>query len=287
MANAIIGFPRWSEEVVYSGGSWSTFNPLSNLNAPPLSLAARSNGTTLAATQFKGVLTKPRRARMISLCGHNLSADAKVRVALYADLAATELLETTGWVDVWSVVYPWDQVEWEDDQFWTGKYSNEEVDGYAATRPLVMTGSYAILSFTVEIDDVNNPDGTIILGMCDVAAVWQLSVNPIPTSQFGFRPRSTVVEADGGAKYFNRRDKPRVFVGSIPFLPRDEAMTKGFEHQRQLDIDKPFIWIMNPEDATHLIRESYLARNADLPLLAYTASVRSNALPIALEEVIS
>lgn len=290
MANsnkAVLGFPRWTDKATFTsdGGAAAAGYGASNLGALPLAQVWRSADATAANTKFLAVLDQRRGVRLLALVGHNCSLAATIRIRLYSDAAATALLYDSGTEAVWPVVYPFGTLEWWQDNWWSGKYTAEEIAGYRPTRPFWLDQLYFARAIRVEITDGGNAAGTVECGLFEIAQGTQASVNFSFGAQYGFRFRSQAVEALGGVKYFERRDKPRVFKGEIQYLPRDEAMSAWFELHRQLDLDTPFLWMPNPTSTVNLLRECFLARTVDPGLLAY-ASPGRDRIPISLEEVL-
>jgi hypothetical protein len=288
MQNAVIGFPRWTDRAAFlpDGGAYAAGYPVANLGLLPLSRAARSASAEPSATRFLAVLDKPRPVRLVAMVNHNGSLDGEFRLRLYADAALSEpAVHDTGWRPFWPPVYPLETLEWEDDQWWSGQYSTEEIAGYRATRPIWLDRLYLAQAVRVEVRDPGNPDGFFQCGLFEIAQGWRVSVNFQLGAEQGFRARTQALEALGGVKYFDRREKPRVFAGAIDFLPRDEALAKAFEHQRQSDLDRPFLWLPDPDATIHLLRQCWLARNADLGLMRYAAHDR-DGVPLKFEEVL-
>ncbi|MCM8736015.1 hypothetical protein M5E06_17925 [Azospirillum sp. A1-3] len=284
---AVIGFPRWTDRITFAqpaGSTSSATYPVTNLGSLPLAQVWRSASADAADTQFTATLDRARGVRLLALVGHNISLLGKIRVRLYSDTDLTALLYDSGWIDAWPVVYTPDQLEWEDDNWWSGQYADLEITGYRWTRPLWLDAQVLARGIKVEVDDTTNSAGYIECGMFEVSQGWQVGINFSYGAQYGFRFRSQSVEAIGGAKYFERRDKPRVFKGQISYLEREEAMAKAFEHQRQMDIDTPFLWMPDPTSTTNLLREVFLARNVDPGLMAYSTFNRDQ-VPLAFEEV--
>lgn len=281
----VIGWPRWTPDVTWSGGSWSATYPVANLGLLPLSRVARSSSAATADTQFIGTLSASRPIRALALARHNITVGGRMRVRLYGDAARTIMVFDSGWFDVWPEVFPYETLEWEDDAWWTGKYTAAEIAGYAPTRPVWLGAVYLARAFRVEIDDTANPAGFVQIGLCEVAQGWQVSVNPSPGYAEGHRFRTEVAEALGGVRYFERRDKPRVARGTIENLSRDEAMARGFELHRQADLDQPFLFFPFPDETLHWLRTAFVARLVDPGLIAFS-SFNRNSFPFAVEEVL-
>lgn len=286
---AVIGFPRWTEKGVYAanGGTYNATYPVTNLNSLPLSRVARSSSAAAADTKFKITLDKPRPIRLLAFVRHNASLDATFRIRLYSDAALTTLLYDSGTGEqFWPPVYPNGTLEWEDDGFWSGQYSTDQITGYRVTRSIWLDQFYLAQAILVDVVDTTNPAGFFECGLFEVAQGWQVGVNFAIGAQYGFRARTQTIEALGGVKFFDRRDKPRQFNGSIDYLSRDEALARAFEHQRQHDLDIPFLWLPHPDDIIHPLRRSYLARNMDLGLLSYAQALDVDSVPLRFEEVL-
>lgn len=189
------------------------------------------------------------------------------------------------WTDAWPAVYV-DSPEWEDDNFWDQKYTQEEIKGYRATRPFVLDQVYLARMFTVEVDDPFNSEGKISIGMLDYSKGWQMSVGFDIGSDYGFRGRTKVMESDGGVKDFDRKDKPRTFNGNVQSMPYDEVMEQGFEDFRVNDLDGPALWVPHPDDPRHWLRNCFMSTNVELGKFKYVNSSKNSSVPIALEELL-
>ena len=279
-----MGFPRWTSDVTWAGGAWSASYPASNLGNLPLNRVARSSTLLTTSTQFTATLSAQRPVRAIGLVRHNLSLAALMRVRIWSDAGASVLVYDSEWIEVWPPVYLPGDLEWEDDNWWRGRYTPDEVANVSATRPLWLEGLRMARVIKIEFDDATNADGYVQLGMCEIAQGWQLGMNPAPGFEEGFRFRTEQAEGLGGVRYFNRREKPRVARGEVD-LARDEAMGRGFELQRQFDIDTPFLWFPFPDENLHWLRTAFLARNVEPGRIAWGLVSRSR-YPIAIEEVL-
>jgi hypothetical protein len=282
--NCIIGTPRWTGRATFTGGSWHVTYPVSNLKRLPLSYVARSTDALAASTQFVATLSEDSPVRLIALVRHNLTLAATFRVRLYSDAGLTELVYDSEVIDVWPVVYPASTIEWEDNNWFTGKYTDEEIAGYVWTRPLWLGAVYIARAIKVEIFDATNPAGYVEVGLCEIAQGWQASVNFAYGLEHGFESRSEGQEALGGEMYFDRRPLKRLARGEIRMLPHDEAMAKGGEFFRRHDKAEPFLWFPFPDTQVHWVRDTYLARNAELPLMALARFGRDR-FPFSFREV--
>lgn len=283
--NCIFGFNRWTEEAAFTGGSWNATYPATNLGSLPLSKVARSSDATTASTQFVATFSQQRPIRLLALVRHNCSLDASFRVRLYGDTGLTELVYDSGWLNVWPACYSPENLDWEDDNWWTGGYTEDEIQGYPWTRPLWLGQAWLARAIKVEIDDTGNDDGYVQLGLCEIAQGWQPSNNFRYGLEQGFESRSDSQQALGGAEYFDQRPLQRVARGEIPGLSHDEALERGFELLRRSDRVTPFLWFPFPDSSEHWLREVYLARFSELGLLGHV-SFNRDRFPFAVREVV-
>lgn len=284
-ANAVIGFPRFTESFGFSGGSWEALYPAANLRLLPLSRVARSTDADPASTQLVATTTTARLVQLLAFVGHNASLEGSFRIRLYADTGLGVLLQDTGWQQFWPPVYAYGSLPFGDPSFFTLKYSDEERAGLTWTRAVWLDRGHVARAVKVEIDDPDNSDGFFQCGLFEIAQGWPVSANFGYGAEYGFRGRTQSAEALGGARWFERRDKPRIFRGQVQYLARDEALARAFEQQRRHDLDQPFLWLPHPDEPLHWLRNAFLARNTELGLMSYAAFGRDR-VPLALEEVL-
>lgn len=281
---AIVGFPSWRPDATMSGGSWNASYPVSNLLTDDISRVARSSDATTASTTFDVTLSQSRRTRMVGFINHNASFSGLFRLTGYADLAKSNQLFQTDWKLFWPEVYGVYDLPWEDAREWTGQYTDREIADTVWTRPVWLDAYYELRVVTVEISDTTNADGYFQCGAFDIAEGHQVTMNPAYGAGYGFRFRTTVTEAKGGAKSFERLPKPRLFQGEIPYLNRDEALVIFYEMLRQNDLDVPLLWMPHPDEPQHWLRNTFWARQLDPGLFRY-ATFNRDAVPLYLEEV--
>lgn len=284
--NIILAFPNRADECTLSGGAWSATLPLANLKNRLISKVARSSDAALASTKFDAALTKTRGVRVAGLINHNLSLDALVRLRGGDDPTFAVVAYDSGWVEAWPAIYPSATMEWEDDNWWTGKLSEEDRAGYTATHlfilPAIKLGRY----WRVEIDDAANAAGYVQIGRLFLAAQWQPAWNHSYRDSIQFEDKSPVEEAIGGAEYFDKRTKYRVTRCSLDWLSDDEGYARALEMQRRQGITEEVLLIYNPADTVHRIRHSYLGRLRGLsPIEHPYYNVRK--LPVEIKEIVA
>lgn len=286
--NAVLGFGRWTPEFSFSagGGAWSALYPPSNLNALPLYLVGRTTSAQPGATRCTATCPQRVPVRLLGLVHHNASVNGRFRLSLYADTALATLLHTTGWQEFWPPAFPLGALPFESRNFWTGKYTQKQIANYMWTRPVWLPRTYLIQGLRLEVNDPLNPAGFFEMGLLDIAQGHQLQINFAPGSEFGFRFRTEEQEALGGVAYPERRDKPRVFRGTVENADHlREVMPFFWEALREHDLDVPMLWHPYPEQRTLWMRTCFLARLRDPGLIAH-ATAETDRLPILLEEVL-
>lgn len=273
--NAYFGFPRVTEQFpTLSGGSWRATYPLTNLQSLPLSQVARSLDATTGSTSIVATASSPQSCSVVALAGHNMTQAATIRVRTWTDTAGT-----TGLVDSSAM------------NVWAASYTAAEVAG---TLPLWFyrfadPGPATVGKMQIDITDTANPDGYVEAGYLEIAAAFDATYNFAPGAQYGLRWRSLAMEAIGGAAYIDRRDHPRVWKCEFQFTPRDDALDKFYELQRQHGMHQPVLFVPLPSETNHLLRTAMFARLLDPGLSTMrfmSASGLIDSVLLSLEEVI-
>lgn len=293
--NATIGWPVYRDfETLEPDGTFTATTedpeyPASQLGRLPIHHVWRSAAVTPGdpVPDEELVVTFDRDVELgtVAIVRHNLSGAGTYRVRLYADVARTVLLWDSNTQPMWPTVYADGQVPWEDDNWWELTYTERERRGQTWHQRLFVPELFYGRAVVVNLSDPTNENGYMQVGLLEVAGKRQFTVNFAPGADHGMRGRSEVEEARGGTKYRLRLPKPRVFEGRIAFAVEDEALGVFFELLRQNDINVPFFWSPNPENARHYLRTDYMAHNSKLGLLGYaTDDGKRHSVPLSLEE---
>lgn len=260
MANIIIAFPNLADEATLSGGTWSTGLPLANLQNRLLSRVARTANALAASTQFDTALVKDRPVRVLVLVGHNLSLAAtyRIRGATTADFAAP--VYDSGWLEAWPAVYDTLSLEWEDDRWWDGRLTGEDLAGYIRNLICVLPVAAIARYWRIEMSDTTNAAGYIEIGRLFVSGQWQPVINMSYGMGLGYESNSLVEESIGGTEYFDKRKNNRVLKFGLDWLNHEDAHSRALEIQRQADIHGEIFVIPDADDSAHLLRRSFLGR---------------------------
>ena len=282
MGNCIMAFPNRVDQATLSGGDWQA--PVANLKTRLLTQVARSSNTGLASTKVNIDLGKDRGITVLALIKHNLSTSARYRITAGTASGGGDLYDS-GWLAVWPEMFPWETLEWEQDNWWEGTISEEERYGYPAAIIHLLPAITAARYWTLEIDDQNNPAGYIEAGRLFVSEKWQPAVNMSWGAALGFETKTGVDESLGGSEFFDKRSPYRVSKLKFDWLGRDEAYAKALEMQRLLGVDGEVLLVQDPDDAVHRIRHSYLGRMRSLGSIDHTSPGRYG-VQIEIKEIV-
>lgn len=283
--NGVIGWPRCTEDIIWSGGNWRAMYPAGNSAVLPLGQVARSVDLAPASTRLVGILPRLTRIGLLVSVAHTLSVSSQWQVRIFGDPAGARLVWEKPRGAVWGIAYPAGTLEWEDENFWTGTFKASELAALSWNAPLLVEPAVMGCRIEIQIWDEGNPAGFVQHGLIEVAEAMRLPLNFSFGADFGFRSRSLRIEAEGGAIFPERRAKPRIFQGGIDLAPESWAAAQFFEFQRQADTTEPFFWWMQPDDVLETHRSAFLARNADLGLQKLV-HYRRRALPLNFVEVL-
>jgi hypothetical protein len=262
MANIQFQFYTRAPAATLSGGSWLVGAPLANLKVDPpeLSLRARSTNLLLASTKLNIDLgTTNVSVRMIGVAVHNLSRDARIRFSGGTTSGGSDVY-SSGWLDVWPAVYLPEDLEWEDDNWWTGRISAEQAEGYPAHGMHDTGANYLARYWTIEIDDPTNSDGYVEIGHLRLGPVWSPERNFAPGAAFGWEPRDVSERSLGGVTYSEERPPARVLRIVLRDLSEIEAFGAVLDAQRRLGTRAPFFVVQDPDDAARALQRNFLAR---------------------------
>lgn len=258
--NVYLAYNNRANVCTLAGGSWTAGLPLDNLKDRVLSRPARSVDTDLASTQFDVTLPRLRGLRVIALCRHNMGNAAKWRVRLWRDVARTVLVADSSWMPVWSTVKDSLYYEWEDDEFWAGTISNEDISGFFWNAAYLLPDTVSAQSISIEIYDEENAAGYVQIGRLFLGSGWQPAWNMSYGATLGYEPLTEVSKALDGTEYFDERPLYRVAKFSLDHLREEEALEGALELQRVCGISGEVFFIWSPADVRQSVRRSFLGR---------------------------
>lgn len=266
MTNILVLHPNRADAATLSGGSWEANLPLTNAQSRVIKRVARSTDTDLTSTKFDVALDRARNMRVLVLIGHNLSPDtAKWRIQAANDSGFTDVVydggsETGPNPDVWPALYPTLTLDWEDENWWSGKPTAEDIAGFTWSAIHILPSLVFARYWRVEIFDELNADGYVEFGRLFMAGQWQPTRNYSYGAQLGFETDTAIEVSLAGTEFFDEREPYRVFSFSIDNLGRDEAMARALELTRRAGISGEVFVVPDPDDLTNMVRRAFLGR---------------------------
>lgn len=195
-----------------------------------------------------------------------------------------------GWVDVWPAVYNTSDLEWEEDNWWSGKYLESDIEGYIHTVSVLLPDGLRPLYLRWEFRDANNPDGFVEAGRLFMGRGWQPVYNANYGATLGWQTSTDVQEAISSAEFFDVRTPYRVAQLKFDVMTEDEGLTKPFEITRLSGIDGEVLFMWNPEDTIHATRRQFLGRFRTLSPLEFPEGFINGAfrssMPFEVKETV-
>jgi len=271
--NIMLGFPNRTDEATLSSGSWTTSLPLSNLQTRQIAEVARTTNTDESSTRFIIDFGQPRKIDILSMINHNASFDAKITIdsSTVSNFAS---IQDTYSGDVWAGVSDadWiiDDLEWENDSYWLGSYTAEDIAGFTSNSTHILQTFRAARYWRVQIQDELNEDGFFQFGRLFVGPAVQPTVNYSFGSGLSYETNTAIETALSGAEYFDIREPFRVFRFSLEMMPGNEAYGKFLEIIRRAGVHGEIFVIPDPEDDLQGLRRNFMGRNRQLNPLEQT-----------------
>lgn len=282
---AMWGWPQYvDDQATLEGGMFQGDYAVTNLkDVVELANVARTLTADDGAFEVKCAFNRQRAVRISWLLRHNFGITAKWQRLYYRNVDYTDLVYDTGKTLVWPVLDL--DTEWEDDNHWTRTYTEAQRKGTQTLALDVLPQRVFCQSVITRVFDSTNPDSYLQASVIGHDRDIQNSVNFGFGARYGFEPRTLSQEAEGGAEYFERRTKRRIFNGEIRFLPRQEVLENMYELQRLADIDRPFVFISNPSASSTWLREAAFVRHVSLDPMVRAAAGR-DSVPFNYKEAI-
>lgn len=256
---ALIAYPNRTDAATLSGGSWLGSLPLTNLQSRIISKVARSVDLQFTSTKFNVVLDRARLVQVMALVNHNLSANASYRIRAYSD-SFTTLVYDSGVTPVWPIVYAWPTLEWEQDNWFTGSYNEEDKIGYTLTMSVNLPAPIFCSTLAFELFDNTNPSAFVQVGRLFIAPAWTPTISMSMGASLGYETQTVVDTSLSGADYFDRRTPYRVAKFSLKWMTEDEGNVFALDMQRQLGIDQEVFFMWDVNDTIHRLRRSFVGR---------------------------
>lgn len=218
----------------FSGGSWLTALPLSNLADRDLSFVARSSDDSQASTTILIDHGSAKAARVLQIVGHNLSSSATIRWDRGSTSGGTEVVSGTP-QNVWAFTpLSYDGVQYQ-------------------TSPVVQASQTSARYEKITINDEYNEDGYIQLGYLWISTIWQPTYDMTYGIKDGIIDLSVKDRSDGGNLWVTRKRRLRTVSFALPRL----SLTEGaqlHDFQVSLGITEPILYLPNITSAEEMQR---------------------------------
>ncbi|KHK02790.1 hypothetical protein [Desulfovibrio sp. TomC] len=284
MATGLLCWPNYADQAAFAGGVWQT--PLVNLRDRFLTRVARTAGLSLEATRFDVDLSRDRTIKVVAIPSHTLSPSARIRIRCFADAARTILRADSGWSDVWPPVYATAELEWEADNWWSGRVLPEDVARMSKTFLHLLPRQVFCRYLSVDIDDQANPAGYIDLSRLVVVPGWQPNFNFSYGVSLAWESATLTEASLSGAEHFEERPPYRVVSFRLDYMDRIEATNQALAMTRALDISGEVFFVFDPANPLLMQQRSFLGRLRQLSPLEHVAC-NINGMAFEIKEVVA
>lgn len=260
MANVLICYPNRADEVTLSGGAWSAGLPRANLQTKDIKRYARTTNALTTSTQFVASFPASRAIRMVSLVNTNLSRDASCRIRWATDAGFTDVVYDSGTVQMYADgIVPFGSIDWEEEGFWDGRLSTEQISWYPRDLIHVMDGNKWGRYLKVELFDTTNAAGYVQAGRLFVGKGFQPEWNISYGRQITHSSGTGVSETLARREIFDPKPLVRTETVDLDWLSEDEGITL-FDLERQLDISSELFYAYDYANQVTRMRWSFLGR---------------------------
>lgn len=276
---------------VLSGGGAVATMPLINLQDRQLGVKWRTPDLSPDSSKFYFSMPPKNLVKVAALANHSLSLDAQHRLRYsYTDATLNTFDYDTGWIDVWPAVYTTYELEFEEDNWWSGKYLEEDLVGYTHTLSVILPDAARPLYWRWEFSDMNNADGFVEAGRLFFAKAWQPIFNANFGATLGWQTGTDVQEAISGAEFFDVKTPFRVAQFKLDVMTEDEGLTGPFEIMRKMGVDGEILFMWDPTDTIHATRRQFLGRLRTLSPLEFPEGFINGAfrtsVPMEVKELV-
>lgn len=286
--NLILCHPnRIGGTTVLSGGAWVESLPLANLQDRALARIARSVNLDLSSTKFTITFDRQRTIRVLALLAHRISTAGRIRIqASDQDDFATLKYDQT--VDAWPAAggdWNIDELEWENDNYWLGSYSQEDTEGQTAIFLHLLPTPVQARYWRVNIIDPTNPAGHVDIGRAFIGdGLLNTKINYSYGASLGYEDNTGVETAVSGAEFFDPREPLRVMRFQLAYMDADEGFAQALELTRRAGTWKEVLVIADPTDSIYASQRNFVGRLRQLGPLEQ-AAFRLNSMSFEIKEL--
>lgn len=285
--NVIICHPNRIDGATLSGGAWVESQPLPNIQDRAFARVARTIDLAALSTWFVISFDRQRSIRAIAIIAHNITTGGRIRIRA-SDAADFSVLRYDETRDAWPAASAdWDinTLEWENDNYWLGSYSQEDAEGQTPISQRVLPEAVQARYWRVDIIDPANPDGFIDIGRVFIGDVFlNPTVNYSYGATLGYEDATTVQTALSGAEFFDPREPLRVARFQLAHLSHYEAFTQALELTRRAGTWREVLLILDPTDAAFGAVTCFIGRLRQLNPLEQ-AAWQTNSMAFEIKEL--
>lgn len=274
--------------VLSEGSGYAPALPLANMldDSRPVTAPARClTPADLASAKFKITFPGTKAVSIIALLFHSFSIDATYRITVAgADGDLNNPAYQTDWTAIHPAVYEPEDMEFEDDNWWSGQLSEADIALYRGhkfvTFPLTTTSA-----IRVEINDATNPAGYFDIGWLWVGRTWSTTYNFERGRGLSVRSRDVKDEGPSGREFSEKRRGRRVLTVDYTRLTDDEVY-RWIDSAARCGSVEPVLFLPDADDPKSLLREAFPATYATPPAARFTYA-RLGQAGMTLQEIIA
>lgn len=285
--NIIICHPNRIDRAELSGGAWVESLPLANIQDRAFARVARTVDLSASSTWLTIAFDRQRTIRAFAAIAHNVTTGGRFRLRA-SDQEDFSVLKYDETRDAWpSASADWniDQLEWENDNYWLGSYSQEDTEGQTPISQWVLPEAVQARYWRLDIIDPSNPAGFIDIGRVFIGDVFvNPRVNYSYGASLGYEDATTVQTALSGAEYFDPREPLRVARFQLAHLDQFEAFTQALELTRRAGTWREVLIILDPTDTEYGAVTCFIGRLRQLNPLEQVAW-QTNSMAFEVKEL--
>lgn len=248
MANIGLFWDNLADAGSYTGGSWESALPASNVGVRGYADVARSTDAVATSTRFNVDNGSAVGVRALALVAHNLSVDAQVRWSRGTTSGGNEVYAGS-WVDAW-------------------RFTPHTYNGMRHAFIWILDAATSARYDTIEIDDTTNADGYVQIGRLFLGSGFVPEVNAQYGLQDGLRDLSGIDRSDSGALWVTARRTLRTVSFLLPRLTLSEG-DDIHELQRVCGTSQEVLYVPEVSNTAASQRYGFLGTMDDLSPLEY------------------
>ncbi|EFL53000.1 conserved hypothetical protein [Solidesulfovibrio fructosivorans JJ]] len=270
-------------EVLLSGGNWAI--GLENLQDMRLSKVSRSGDLDMASTRFRVDFGVERTIQAVAVIGHNADLDGRVRLTGYNDADFSDLAYDSGWLDLYPPLFSPSDLEWEDENWWSGRISSEDLGEDVRTYVRILEQQF-LRYWQWEFDNRTNPAGYLDIGRVFMGPGWVPAGKMTRTPTLAAETDTVVVRSLAGSIYSRRRKSRRVAQFRIERMDQVEGTNRALRLALDRGLDRDILVCLDTDE--ELLGQQWslygILRNIDSSPLEFSG-VEDTAMNFQVEQI--